>query len=77
MGLVEMMLVMHGRKLLLHVTLGGSDIKEWQLYADTKLVHFQNAQERILEVSSCWQSGLRMPRVFQVSAAVSQPSEPC
>lgn len=27
---------------------GGSAVEEWQLYADTKLVHCQTAQERIL-----------------------------
>lgn len=29
---------------------GGSAVKEWQLYDDTKLVHFQTAQETILDL---------------------------
>lgn len=59
MALVEMGLVMCGRKLSLCVTLGGSPVEEWQLCADTKPGHFQTAQERIriLGVSSCCSQG--------------------
>lgn len=52
MDLVEMGLMMPGRKLSPCVAGGGggSAVKEWQLYDDTKLVHFQTAQETILDL---------------------------
>lgn len=46
-GLVEMGLVMHERKLSPFVLHRGVGVEEWQLCADTKLVHFQTAKERI------------------------------
>lgn len=46
--LVEMRLVMRGRKLSPLCYPRGSAVEEWQLCADTKPGHSQTAQERIL-----------------------------
>lgn len=36
-------------KTVTSVLAGGSVVEEWQLHADTKPVHFQTAQERIVD----------------------------